>query len=281
MPPDLDKMNKLPAGARFFDVNDLWYFANRGAVRYLYAKPVTANQVTLLSLVFGLASAACYLFESGLYWAAAFLYGKIFLDNVDGNLARVRGEVSRVGRFLDSLTDFLVTVAVYLAVTWRLYSGSGDSWIIGLGLFALLSCLMQCSYFVYYLVSYASTVGAYRKNRVDERIRKADREAGKPEPGALLLQRLYGWVYGWQDRAIEAFDRASRNLAGAESKSWVEEKWFLSLISPLCLCTNNMLLVACTLLGQLSGFLVLVAVAGNLYLLFLQALKVFLHRRQT
>ncbi len=276
MPPDLDKMNKLPAGARFFDVNDLWYFANRGAVRFLYAKPVTANQVTLLSLVFGLASAACYLFESGLYLAAAFLYGKIFLDNVDGNLARVRGEVSRVGRFLDSLTDFVVTVAVYLAITWRLHLD--DPWILGLGLFALLSCLMQCSYFVYYLVSYAATVGAYRKNRVDERIQRADREGGKPEPGSLALQRLYGWVYGWQDRAMQAFDRASRGLAGADSKSWLEEKWFLSLISPLCLCTNNMLLVVCTLFDQLTGFLLLVAVAGNLYLIFLQALKVVLNR---
>jgi len=281
MPPDLDKMNKLPASARFYDVNDLWYFANRPAVRFLYSRPVTPNQVTLLSLVSGLAAAACYLVPSGagLYGAAAFLYGKIFLDNVDGNLARVRGEVSRTGRFLDSLTDFLVTALVFTAVSIRLHRETGDAWIYGLGGFALLSCLLQCSYFVFYLVSYTSAVGSYRKNRLDERVCRADFEAarqGRLGRTGLLLQRLYGWAYGWQDRAVEALDRESRRWAGVgeDARGWVGEKWFLTLISPLCLCTSHMILVGFTLLGWLETYLIVVALAGNVYLLGMQALKV-------
>ena len=281
MPPNLDRMNKLPAPARFFDINDLWYFANRSAVRFLYSRPVTANQVTLLSLVFGLAAAGFYLVptDAGLWGAAAFLYAKIFLDNVDGNLARVRGEVSRIGRFLDSLTDFLVTVLVFLAVSWRIYHETGDAWIFGLGGFALLSCLLQCSYFVFYLVSYTSAVGAYGKNRIDERVCRADLEAvrqGRLSRMGLLLQRLHGVTYGWQDRAIEAFDGVSRRWAGpgGEAEGWVAEKWFLTLISPLCLCTSNMLLVVFSLLGRLELYLVFVALFGNAYLLGVQVLKV-------
>lgn len=286
MPPDLDKMNKLPSGARFFDVNDLWYFANRWAVRFLYSRPITANQVTLLSMVFGVVAAGLYLnpSDAGLWGAAFFLYGKIFLDNVDGNLARVRGEVSRIGRFLDSLTDFIVTVLVYLAVTWRVYQQTGDPFVLGLGGFALISGLLQCSYFVFYLVSYTTSYGAYSKNRVDERVRPADREA--VESGALsrvglCLQHLHGALYGWQDRAIEALDRVSRKWAGAgsEQRKWVGEKWFLTSISPLCLCTNNMILVVFTLFDSLQAFLCLVAVGGNAYLLAVQALKVAHYRR--
>ena len=100
---DAEKMNKLPPGDRFFDLNDLWYFSNRWVVRFLYPLPVSANQITVLSLVVGLVSAAFYCSASdyALILGAVFLYGKIYLDNVDGNLARARGAVSRWGRFLD------------------------------------------------------------------------------------------------------------------------------------------------------------------------------------
>ena len=90
---DIEKMNKLPVEARFFDVNEIWYFMNRWVVRLLYPTSVTPNQVTVLSLVFGLASAGFYVsgIPDALVWGAVFLYGKVFFDNVDGNLARVRG----------------------------------------------------------------------------------------------------------------------------------------------------------------------------------------------
>ena len=70
-------------------------------------------------------------------WGAVFLYGKLFLDNVDGNLARLRGEESRLGRFLDSFSDFVVSVLVYGAITFRMAQESSapgfiwmwDSWL--------------------------------------------------------------------------------------------------------------------------------------------------------
>ena len=55
---DFDKMEKLPAGCRFFDVNELWYFPNRWVVRLLYPLPVSANAITVLALVMGLVAAA-------------------------------------------------------------------------------------------------------------------------------------------------------------------------------------------------------------------------------
>ena len=111
---NLEKMNKLPREAQFFDVNGLWYFFNGWLVRILYPTPITPNQITFLSLVLGLLSAGFYVSgkPDALVWGAVFLYGKVILDNVDGNLARARGTSSRFGRFLDSLADFLVTVLV-------------------------------------------------------------------------------------------------------------------------------------------------------------------------
>ena len=283
---DIEKMNKLPAGERFFDVNEIWYFMNRWVVRLLYPTSVTPNQITFLSLVFGLASSWFYVsgIPDALVWGALFLYGKVFLDNVDGNLARVRGTTSRFGRFLDSLADFLVSVLVYIAVTVYLVRTKGmqEYWV--LGLLGLLTGFMQSTFFVFYLVNYTSRVGSYEKNRVDESVTEEDKrkvEEGQTDPWDLRLQTMFVWAYGWQDKALEQLDAMCRKLAqvsDTEEARWYSDKKFLAWISPLCLCTNNVMLVFFSLLDQLELFMILLVTFMNVYALGLLAWKVFKQR---
>ena len=282
---DIGRMNKLPTEARFFDVNDLWYFPNRWFIRFLYPLPITPTQITVVSLFAGLVSVGCYTIDSntGLMWGALFLYLKIFLDNVDGNLARVRGQNSRLGRFLDSLTDFIVSFLVYLVLTSRLVNETGNSWYWFLGGFALLSCLLHCSYFVFYLVRYTAIVGTYLCNRVDESISKEDNEAyekGKLSMLVYFLQRCHVFLYGWQDKSIKYLDRISKRLAfginyeNSLDAEWYADKTFLTLASPLCLCTNNMAVVLFSLLDQMELGFLFITVIGNAYLVGLQVRKV-------
>ena len=284
-PIDFDKMEKLPAGCRFFDVNELWYFPNRWAVRLLYPLPISANTITWSALVMGLTAAAFYVsnLETALIWGAVFLYGKLFLDNVDGNLARLRGEESRLGRFLDSFSDFVVSVLVYGAITFRMAQDSSNPGFIWmLGLLALVSSLLQCSYWVYYYVSYTDWLGSYEKNRTDETVTEEDREAvesGEMSGVVLFLQRFHAIAYGWQDALIATLDRLSREAADYQEneehrKRWVADKSFLTRMGPLCVCTNTMALVVLSLLNQLELFLVLVVFLGNGYLLILQGWKI-------
>ena len=272
---DLEKMNKLPAKARFIDANEIWYFMNRWVVYLLYPTSVTPNQITFISLFFGLTSAGLYVSgnPNALMWGAVFLYGKIFLDNVDGNLARVRGTTSRFGRFLDSLTDFLVTVLVYIAITVYLVQKTGIPEYLILGLFGLLACFLQSTFFVFYLVNYTSRVGSYEKNRVDESVTEEDKRKvaeGETDAWDLRLQNLFAWAYGWQDKAIESLDIMCRRFArvpAAEEAlwNWYSDRKFLGWISPLCLCTNNMMLVIFSLMGQLELFLILLVSFMNIY----------------
>ncbi len=289
-PIDFDKMEKLPAGCRFFDVNALWYFPHRWAVRLLVPLPISANTITLLALVMGLLSAAFYVSsgENSLVWGALFLYGKLFLDNVDGNLARLRGEESRLGRFLDSFSDFVVAVLVYGAITYRLAQNSADAGFIGaLGFLALVSSLLQCSYWVFYYVSYTGWVGSYDKNRPDETVTEKDRGAvasGEVSGAVYFLQRFHNIVYGWQDALIAGLDRLSRKAAGYREspehrKRWVADKTFLAWMGPLCVCTNTMALVVFSLFNQLELFLYLVVLLGNGYLIALQVWRVLRFRK--
>ena len=272
---DLEKMNKLPAKARFIDANEIWYFMNRWVVYLLYPTSVTPNQITFISLFFGLTSAGLYVSgnPNALMWGAVFLYGKIFLDNVDGNLARVRGTTSRFGRFLDSLTDFLVTVLVYIAITVYLVQKTGIPEYSILGLFGLLACFLQSTFFVFYLVNYTSRVGSYEKNRVDESVTEEDKRKvaeGETDAWDLRLQTLFAWAYGWQDKAVKSLDIMCRRFArvpAAEEAlwNWYSDRKFLGWISPLCLCTNNMMLVIFSLMGQLELFLILLVSFMNIY----------------
>ena len=285
---DIERMNKLPAGERFFDVNEIWYFMNRWVVRLLYPTSITPNQITFLSLIFGLASAGFYVsgIPDALVWGAIFLYGKVFLDNVDGNLARVRGTTSRFGRFLDSLADFLVTVLVYIAVTMYLVRTTGvqEYWI--LGLLGLLFCFMQSTFFVFYLVNYTSRVGSYEKNRVDESVTEEDKrqaEEGQTDPWDLRLQTLFVLAYGWQDEAVKKLDAMCKRLSHVSDteealRSWYSDKKFLAWVSPLCLCTNNVMLVFFSLLGQLELFMILLVSFMNIYSLGLLSWKIFKQR---
>jgi len=270
---NLEKMNKVPREAQFFDVNGLWYFFNGWLVRILYPTPITPNQITFLSLVLGLMSAGFYVSgkPDALVWGAVFLYGKVILDNVDGNLARARGASSRFGRFLDSLADFLVTVLVYIGATFYLVQENGDIGLWYLGFFALFFGFIQSTYFVFYLVSYTSSLGSYEKNRVDETItRKDEAEAEENESlvWSLKLQKLFGWVYGWQDRLVERLDFFSRKASKVSEKEeaeWYGDKGFLTAISPLCLCTNNVMLAVFSLLDQVELFFILLISVMNFY----------------
>ena len=267
---DIEKMNKLPREARFFDVNGLWYFYNGSVVRLLYSTSITPNQITVFSFFVGLLSMGFYVSgrSDSLVWGAIFLYGKVLLDNIDGNLARVRGTSSRLGRFLDSLTDFVVTVMIYIGISFYLVQTTGDNGFWFLGLFGLLACFMQSTFFVFYLVSYTSRVGSYDKNRVDESITEEDQASAEENEWNLRLQKFFAWGYGWQDRLIERLDFVSRKLARVPEKeeaTWYGDRCFLTAISPLCLCTNNVMLAIFSLVGQVELFLILLISVMNFY----------------
>ncbi len=271
-------------------MNEIWYFANKWVVRFLYPLPVSPNHITLLALVFGIASTICYLIpgNTALMWAGGFLYAKLLFDNVDGNLARIREEESRLGRFYDSVSDFLVTFLVYAVIAIRLVRETGDGlWIVWSGA-ALFFTLIHCSYFVYYLVHYTTRVGSYQKNRVDETPTAEEQslyQRGQLPKKAYFFQMLYNRIYGWQDRLILLLDRRSSKQAGLDESSKAQELWFMDkpflvLAAPLCLCTNIMWLVLCTFAGRLDIGLIGVVTFWNIYMLGLHVWKVLRYRRR-
>jgi phosphatidylglycerophosphate synthase len=115
--------------ARWLDRHLSW------PISYLLAHTsVTPNHVTLASTALGLLSA--WLFASPGYWprlvAALIFLVSTTLDGVDGELARLKMAESRLGARLDTLTDNLVHVALFVAIMTGCYRASGSRSYMGL-----------------------------------------------------------------------------------------------------------------------------------------------------
>jgi phosphatidylglycerophosphate synthase len=89
---------------------------------------VTPNQVTICAILVGIAAAAVattgtYL---GFVAAAALLQLNSILDSVDGELARLRFQYSKLGQWLDNISDDLVDNLFIVAVGYTL----GGAWFV-------------------------------------------------------------------------------------------------------------------------------------------------------
>ena len=99
--------------------------------RFFARFDIHPNTVTIWSMVFGVASSVffahgCLYYEGvkGLMMnlvAFALLMIADVLDCTDGQLARMTGKKSRMGRILDGVAGFVWFTPIYVALVWRFY----------------------------------------------------------------------------------------------------------------------------------------------------------------
>jgi phosphatidylglycerophosphate synthase len=108
--------------------------------RGLLNSQVTPNQVTGMSLLAGLAGAWLLGREGGIQSLVGLTLFQlsIILDHVDGEIARLKYQYSRLGKWLDNFSDHAVDLAVIAFLTWRVAKGHPLAYFIVLGLAAAL-----------------------------------------------------------------------------------------------------------------------------------------------
>jgi len=241
----------------------------------LYPTPITPNQLTIASTVAGLIAAGFYLHNEAAFTAIAGLLVtlKDLLDSADGQLARARQQYSRIGRFLDSIGDFVVDVALSGARGWVLYSTTRDGWMIMLALLGLVGITLRVSYHVFYQTSFLHLEEKYPTNRVTEEITKEDLTG---DPLALTLQRCFQAIYGWQDRLMMRIDEWCKQgrLDREFSIRWYSDPVGLRLSGLIGIGTELFILMVCSVLNALQTYLFL-----NVFLMNVVLLISILYRR--
>jgi len=208
--------DKLPPSESFLDLSDYGRPPALWLARLLVSTPVNSLHVTWSFLLVGLGAAALYAAGGRInaLVAGLLLLVKSVLDAVDGSLARAQQRPSRVGRFMDSVFDFAVNLAVFLAIAIEAKMGPVG---IALALVSLEIATLQGSWNNYGQVLYRHLKQGDTTSHVDE-------QDAAPYPwddlkALAVLHGLYLGLYGWQDRIMAALDgwsvpdRACRKLA--------------------------------------------------------------------
>ncbi len=235
-------MDKVPPPYRFTDFSDYARPFARRLVRTLLPTPVQPVHLTLAFVAAGLAAAALLALDRYPILAGALLLLKSGLDAADGALARARRQPSRVGRFADSVGDFVVNLAVYAGLGWAAWQQSGLAGYAGLALAALLSGMLQVSLFNHYYLLYRAQSGGDRTSQVIEMPEAA--YAGDNPAVLAALYQAYRLIYGWQDALVAALERAT----GAATLA--VQPGFMTATSVLGLGTQLLVIALCAAAGR-------------------------------
>jgi len=241
-----------------------------GLVKIIYRLPITPNQVTFLSLLAGLVAA--YYFSTGA--PEAFAIGAIWflvanvLDCSDGQLARLQKSGTPLGRIVDGIVDYLVTITVFICLGIGLTKHTGDPSIWFLVIAAGLSSAFHAILFDYHQQEYISNVRGER-NFLDREIERCESELKKLKAaGGSLFRRgmlaLYLHYARLQQSAQPKKDTAKQYPPDIyRTANRAVMRWWSYLGSTM----NRSLLIVAALFQDPAIFLWVVIVVGNLWLL--------------
>jgi len=112
--------------------------------RQLIKFPITPNMVSLFTLALSLAAGVC--FAAGGYWncLAGAVLGVLtsILDGCDGEVARLKLQVSDFGCWVDSICDYLYYIVTFAGITIGLVRSKDEPSIVGWGVAVFAGALM-------------------------------------------------------------------------------------------------------------------------------------------
>lgn len=194
--------------------------------RACFPLPISADQVTVGSIVVGLTGAALMHtgFRGHQLAAAACVFFATVLDCADGQLARMRQKSSLFGRMLDGTADMFVTGsvglgAVYFCAMQAKQLAPDKWWSPWLGVAAAVPALITTTWHTYYYDHFKNvwmrcTNPSY-KDAEDAASARAAWEAAKDEPKPLyraFAWRTYVFYVETQEKLVKTFDPFTRPL---------------------------------------------------------------------
>jgi Phosphatidylglycerophosphate synthase len=148
--PTLESTLKSTDTEEFIDIHFYRPIGYRWAL-FFHKRNVTPNQITIAAIFIGVAAGICFYFNS--FWinlAGVFLliWANSY-DSADGQLARMTGQKSELGRILDGACGDFWFAAIYFAIVFRLWP-EWDLWILLLALITGYFHSMQAAMADYY-----------------------------------------------------------------------------------------------------------------------------------
>lgn len=105
---------------------------------FLIRLPISANQVTFISMLVGLTGCALFTLGDPTYniYASLLLVLSYALDYCDGVIARLKGQCSPYGAAFDDFVDWIVDTAIFAGLGYGTWVADSEIWWLWLGLIA-------------------------------------------------------------------------------------------------------------------------------------------------
>lgn len=250
-------------------------------VKAVYRTSLTPNQITVLSLIFGLLGAVSYSFGTH----AAYLIGSALcllynvLDCSDGQLARLKKNGTAVGRILDGASDYIVTLALYFGIGFGFASRSAYPWRMWLLTVAAgFSNAFQSGLLDYYRTRYLDHV-IHPVSILGEGMKEfeAEFERLKTAKGRHFDKVIIGGYLKYsalQQRINRPEKDPDKRGAPIPAEDYAQKnRWLMRFWTFLGPTTQLTFLIVMSLLNRLDLYLFGIVIVGNLLAVLLYALQ--------
>ena len=205
---------------------------------------VTPNQITIASIFIGVAAGICFYFTS--FWIN--LLGVFLLiwansyDSADGQLARMTGQKSELGRMLDGACGDLWFIAIYIAIIFRLWP-AWSFWILLLAFVAGYFHNKQASMADYYRNVYLLFLKGKKGSEWDSSVnirKEYEAISWKEKPLMKLFEKSYVFYTEGQERWSPRLQEMKKMMNDKYEGNIPDEfrKGFLKKTFPLLKYTN-------------------------------------------
>lgn len=196
--------------------------------RWLAPTGVHPNFITFVSIIVGVTGAALFYFSEPCWVVLVAIALMIFaniLDCVDGQLARLTGVKSKLGRILDGVAGYLWFLALYLAISFRLFHQHGEWIFFLLAPLSMLSHALQAGVTDYYKTLHLRFISAKTGQEFEsyEQI-KARIQSMSPGIEKLFFQLYRG--YSWVQSCLTPNLQKMLSLLGRQGASEEERRHF-------------------------------------------------------
>ena len=209
-------MSKLPEKYRFLDLSDYGRPVGHWIASQLKSTFFTPIHVTTMFIIAGII--AIVLMINGYFITAAFfIILKSILDAADGELSRLKNTPSYVGRYYDSIADFLLNFS-FLLTFWYITDISILYMFI-----AFFGIQLQGTVYNYYYVILRNSVQGDSTSRIfEDSAPKALK--GESQHMVNVFYKIYDILYISFDKIMYFMDKDAKD-------SPPFPKWFMTILS--------------------------------------------------
>ena len=244
-------------------------------VKLIYKTNITPNQLTLAAMFIGLIGDVFFMFSSHVMMIFAGLFLIIYdvFDCADGQLARLKKNGTPVGRILDGIADYVVTIGAYLAIGTGLSQNAesiAQVWL--LVVIAGASNAFHAISLDFYRNRFQDTV--QERTVLTEGIEEFREEYNrlKTQPGNYFQKFVLGAYlrYSSIQNNVTYTEAKNQSLNANQRKSFYNaNKKIMHLWTYLGPTTQLSFLIICAFLNRLDIYLWGLIIVGNSYALVL------------